>query len=112
MTLEDAKLIAERLCLIYQRPSDANSTNSIASVWLAVFRSEPGAEVWETIVDYLRDDDSGFMPTPGKIHAAMLKRRKRAESKKTELAFTRSWQEELYGEDAPEPYADTGPFPL
>ena len=112
MTMPKARQIVERLCLIYQRPTDKHSLNALVSVWSSVFRGESAAEVWETIVDYLRDDDGGFMPTPGKIHAAMLERRKRAEYKKTELAFTRSWQEELYGDDAPEPYAGTGPFPL
>lgn len=90
MTKEETDILLRQLCTIY--PWKNKEFSSLLSVWSDAFSTTPAQEVYSAVIDYIKSDDKGYMPLPGKINEIIARRKKENEYSITEHMFMKAYE--------------------
>lgn len=90
MTKDETDILLRQLCSIY--PWKNKEFSSLLSVWSDAFSATPAQEVYSAVIDYIKSDDKGYMPLPGKINEIIARRKKENEYSITEHMFMKAYE--------------------
>ncbi len=90
MTANEAAELISYMCVLYPRRLGTNEQRALAALWHSALREEDAKEIWESVIEYIRTDTSGFMPLPGRVLEIAQSRRAKKHGSELQKIFMQS----------------------